>query len=136
MDSPDRDEDILEAIWLTLPRLGVAPWPDLAGLDQATAEVLSYVARHAWVRAGDTLGTDYAAPAFVIAERLAHQSPQTFVEAELSTWTAAIVWLLAEDDDLVGRGKWFTATKLADTLDEQFRTLRATSKRIRDALRS
>lgn len=128
------DEDLLEAIWLTLGDVGVAPMPDLTGLDQATAEALSYVARHAWVRAGETLGTNYAAPAFAIAERIAQSAPLTFFEAELPIWPAAIVWLLAEDDDLVGKGCWFTAAGLADALDESARTLRARARRVRAAL--
>lgn len=41
------DEDLLEAIWLTLSDIGVAPMPDATGLDPASAEVLNYVARHA-----------------------------------------------------------------------------------------
>jgi hypothetical protein len=131
-DAPD--EDLLEVIWLTLGDIGVAPMPDVAGLDQATAEALGYVARHAWVRAGETLGSKYAGPAFVIADRVARKSPLTFAEADLPIWPAAIVWLLAEDDDLVGRGCWFTVAKLADALDLPSRTLRAKAKRIRAAL--
>jgi hypothetical protein len=128
------DEELLEAIWLTLGEIGVAPMPDVTGLDQATAEALGYVARHAWVRAGETLGSNYAGPAFVIAERMARQSPLTFAEAELPIWPAAIVWLLAEDDDLVGRGCRFTIAQLADALDLSARTLRAKAKRIRAVL--
>jgi hypothetical protein len=128
------DEDLLEAIWLTLGDIGVAPMPDVTGLDQASAEALGYVARHAWVRAGETLGSDYAGPAFAIAERVARMSPLTFAEADLPIWPAAIVWLIAEDDDLVGKGRWFTVAKLADTLGQPARTLRANAKRIRAAV--
>jgi hypothetical protein len=128
------DEDLLEAIWLTLGDIGVAPMPDVTGLDQAAAEALGYVARNAWVRAGETLGSNYAAPAFVIAERVARKAPLTFAEAELPIWPAAIVWLLAEDDDLVGRGCSFTVAKLADELGLPSRILRTKAKRIRAAL--
>jgi hypothetical protein len=129
------DEDLLEAIWLTLGDIGVAPMPDLTGLDQAVAQALGFVARHAWVRAGETLGSKYAAAAFATAERVARAAPLIFAEAELATWPAAIVWLLAEDDDLVGKGRWFTVAKLADALGLPSRTLRGNAKRIRAALR-
>jgi hypothetical protein len=127
-------EDLLEAIWLTLGDIGVAPVPELTGFDQAAAEALGYVARHAWVRAGEALGSNYAAPAFVIAERVARRSPLTFAEADLPIWPAAIVWLLAEDDDLVGRACWLTVAELADELGLPARMLRAKAKRIRAAL--
>ena len=128
------DEDLLEVIWLTLSDIGVAPMPDATGLDPASAEVLNYVARHAWVRAGETLGAKYAAAAFAIAERMARVSPLIFHEAELPIWPAAIVWLVAEEDDLVGRGCWLTVAALADELGLPSRTLRAKAKRIRAAL--
>jgi len=129
------DDDPLEATWLSLPELGVAPRPDCTGLAVGRAEQLEYVARHAWVLAGETLGTNYAGPAFEIAERLARQAPEAFDEARARTWPAAITWLLAEDDDMVGRGKFLSPTRLAAELGIGAPTLRAKAGRIRDVLR-
>jgi len=128
------EDDPLEASWLSLPELGVAPRPDCTGLAPHTATQLERIARYAWVLAGETLGTDYATPAFEVAERVARQAPETFDEAQLTTWPAAITWLLAEDDDIVGRGKFLSATQLSGELNVGAPTLRAKARRIRAVL--
>jgi hypothetical protein len=130
----ESDDDPLEATWLSLPELGVAPRPDCAGLSGPAAAHLEHVARHAWVLAGETLGTDYAGPAFEVAERLARQAPETFAKADPASWPAAITWLLAEDDDIVGRGKFLSPTRLAAELGVGAPTLRARVRQIREAL--
>jgi hypothetical protein len=97
-------EDLPEAIWLTVGGVGVAPKPDVIGPQQASAEAVGYVARHAWARVGGMLGLKFAAPAFVIAEQSARATAADFRRGRTPIWPAAIVWLVAEDDELVGNG--------------------------------
>jgi hypothetical protein len=61
--------------------------------------------------AAELLGPRYSAPAFDVAERIAHEAPELFGNATMHSWPPAIVWLLAEQDKTVGRyGNWGSQT--------------------------
>jgi len=119
---------------VSLPELGVAPRPGLARVwrtgspsDSSTSPGTPgcWPARPRHQLRG---------PAFAIAERLARQAPEAFAQAQPQAWPAAITWLLAEDDDIVGRGKFLSPTRLAAELGVGAPTLRARVRRIRDVL--
>ena len=106
----------LEDAYRALSGLGSPPQPDLQGLDKSQAATLSVLAPHAWLMAGETLGTTYAPDAFDIAERLVRDAPDLLAKARLSTWPRAIVWLLAHRHRLVGPGEPLTPYALAADL--------------------
>jgi hypothetical protein len=112
----DDTSDDLEEAYRTLAGLGSPPRPDLRGLDKSQAATLSVLAPHAWLLAGETLGTGYAAEAFDIADRLVRDAPDLLTKARLSTWPRAIVWLLAHRHRLVGPGEPLTPQSLAAEL--------------------
>ena len=124
----------LEDAYRALAGLGSPPQPDLRGLDKSHAATLSVLAPHAWLMAGETLGTDYAPDAFDIAERLVRDAPDLLAKARLSTWPRAIVWLLAHRHRLVGPGEPLTPYALAADLSSSPATLRKTAKLLTDTL--
>jgi hypothetical protein len=108
--------------------------PRVDGLDEATRTKLILIAPSAWQLAGEILGPSYSAQAFEIAERIAHEAPELFGKTTMHSWPAAIVWLLAEQDKVVGRyAKWGTAG-LAGELGFTAPTLKSKAKKIRTAL--
>ncbi|WP_232828796.1 hypothetical protein [Kribbella monticola] len=129
----DTSED-LEDAYRTLAGLGAPPQPDLRGLDKSQAATLTVLAPHAWLLAGETLGTDYAAEAYEIADRLVRDAPDLLTKARLSTWPRAIVWLLAHRHRLVGPGEPLTPLALASELSSSPPTLRKTAKLLTDTL--
>ncbi len=124
----------LEDAYRALSGLGSPPQPDLRGLDKSQAATLSVLAPHAWLMAGETLGTTYAPDAFDIAERLVRDAPDLLAKARLSTWPRAIVWLLAHRHRLVGPGETLTPYTLAADLSSSPATLRKTAKLLTDTL--
>jgi hypothetical protein len=124
----------LEDAYRALSGLGSPPQPDLHGLDKSQAATLSVLAPHAWLMAGETLGTAYAPDAFDIAERLVRDAPDLLAKARLSTWPRAIVWLLAHRHRLVGPGEPLTPHALAADLSSSPATLRKTAKLLTDTL--
>ncbi|MGW6201439.1 hypothetical protein ACWF0M_35195 [Kribbella sp. NPDC055110] len=124
----------LEDAYRALAGLGSPPQPDLRGLDNHQAATLSVLAPHAWLMAGETLGTAYAPDAFDIAERLVRDAPDLLAKARLSTWPRAIVWLLAHRHRLVGPGETLTPYTLATDLSSSPATLRKTAKLLTDTL--
>ncbi|GAA0576882.1 hypothetical protein HPO96_15095 [Kribbella sandramycini] len=124
----------LEDAYRALSGLGSPPRPDLQGLDKSQAATLSVLAPHAWLMAGETLGTAYAPDAFDIAERLVRDAPDLLAKARLSTWPRAIVWLLAHRHRLVGPGEPLTPYALATDLASSPATLRKTAKLLTDTL--
>jgi hypothetical protein len=124
----------LEDAYRALSGLGSPPQPDLHGLDKSQAATLSVLAPHAWLMAGETLGTTYAPDAFDIAERLVRDAPDLLAKARLSTWPRAIVWLLAHRHRLVGPGEPLTPYALAAELSSSPATLRKTAKLLTDTL--
>ncbi|GAB2637037.1 hypothetical protein [Kribbella swartbergensis] len=124
----------LEDAYRALAGLGSPPQPDLRGLDKSQAATLSVLAPHAWLMAGETLGTTYAPDAFDIAERLVRDAPDLLAKARLSTWPRAIVWLLAHRHRLVGPGEALTPYTLAADLSSSAATLRKTAKLLTDTL--
>ncbi|WP_238173298.1 hypothetical protein [Kribbella speibonae] len=124
----------LEDAYRALAGLGSPPQPDLRGLDNHQAATLSVLAPHAWLMAGETLGTSYAPDAFDIAERLVRDAPDLLAKARLSTWPRAIVWLLAHRHRLVGPGETLTPYTLATDLSSSPATLRKTAKLLTDTL--
>jgi len=124
----------LEDAYRALSGLGSPPQPDLEGLDKSQAATLSVLAPHAWLMAGETLGTAYAPDAFDIAERLVREAPDLLAKARLSTWPRAIVWLLAHRHRLVGPGEPLTPYALATDLASSPATLRKTAKLLTDTL--
>jgi hypothetical protein len=124
----------LEDAYRALAGLGSPPQPDLRGLDNSQAATLSVLAPHAWLMAGETLGTAYAPDAFDIAERLVRDAPDLLAKARLSTWPRAIVWLLAHRHRLVGPGETLTPYALATDLSSSPATLRKTAKLLTDTL--
>jgi len=124
----------LEEAYRTLAGLGSPPRPDLRGLDKSQAATLSVLAPHAWLLAGETLGTNYAAEAFEIADRLVRDAPDLLTKARLSTWPRAIVWLQAHRHRLVGPGEPLTPLALAAELSSSPPTLRKTAKLLTDTL--
>ncbi|GAA1548125.1 hypothetical protein GCM10009804_00590 [Kribbella hippodromi] len=124
----------LEDAYRALAGLGSPPQPDLNGLDNHQAATLSVLAPHAWLMAGETLGTSYAPDAFDIAERLVRDAPDLLAKARLSTWPRAIVWLLAHRHCLVGPGEPLTPYALATDLSSSPATLRKTAKLLTDTL--
>ncbi len=130
----DDTSDDLEEAYRTLAGLGSPPRPDLRGLDKSQAATLSVLAPHAWLLAGETLGTNYAAEAFDIADRLVREAPDLLAKARLSTWPRAIVWLLAHRHRLVGPGEPLTPFALAAELASSAPTLRKTAKLLTDTL--
>ena len=124
----------LEDAYRTLAGLGAPPRPDLRGLDKSQAATLSVLAPHAWLLAGEILGTDYAGEAFEIADRLVRDAPDLLTKARLSTWPRAIVWLLAYRHRLVGPGESLTPITLAADLSSSPPTLRKTAKLLTDTL--
>lgn len=130
----DDTSDDLEDAYRTLAGLGSPPRPDLHGLDKSHAATLSVLAPHAWLLAGETLGTDYAAEAYEIADRLVRDAPDLLTKARLSTWPRAIVWLLAHRHRLVGPGEPLTPLALAAELASSPPTLRKTAKLLTDTL--
>ncbi|TCC43726.1 hypothetical protein E0H50_01665 [Kribbella sindirgiensis] len=124
----------LEDAYRALAGLGSPPQPDLRGLDNHQAATLSVLAPHAWLMAGETLGTSYAPDAFDIAERLVRDAPELLAKARLSTWPRAIVWLLAHRHRLVGPGETLTPYTLATDLSSSPATLRKTAKLLTDTL--
>ncbi|WP_238158210.1 hypothetical protein [Kribbella voronezhensis] len=130
----DDTSDDLEDAYRTLAGLGAPPQPDLRGLDKSQAATLTVLAPHAWLLAGETLGTDYAAEAYEIADRLVRDAPDLLTKARLSTWPRAIVWLLAHRHRLVGPGEPLTPLALASELSSSPPTLRKTAKLLTDTL--
>jgi hypothetical protein len=130
----DDTSDDLEDAYRTLAGLGAPPRPDLRGLDKSQAATLSVLAPHAWLLAGETLGTNYAAEAYEIADRLVRDAPDLLTKARLSTWPRAIVWLLAHRHRLVGPGEPLTPISLASELSSSPPTLRKTAKLLTDTL--
>jgi hypothetical protein len=124
----------LEDAYRTLAGLGAPPRPDLRGLGKSQAATLSVLAPHAWLLAGETLGTNYAAEAYEIADRLVRDAPDLLAKARLSTWPRAIVWLLAHRHRLVGPGEPLTPQALAADLSSSPPTLRKTAKFLTDTL--
>jgi hypothetical protein len=124
----------LEDAYRALSGLGSPPQPDLHGLDKSQAATLSVLAPHAWLMAGEALGTNYAPEAFDIAERLVRDAPDLLAKARLSTWPRAIVWLLAHRHRLVGPGECLTPHGLATELSSSPATLRKTAKLLTDTL--
>ena len=124
----------LEDAYRALAGLGSPPQPDLQGLDNHQAATLSVLAPHAWLMAGETLGTAYAPDAFDIAERLVRDAPDLLAKARLSTWPRAIVWLIAHRHRLVGPGEPLTPYTLATDLSSSPATLRKTAKLLTDTL--
>ncbi|MFF0265779.1 hypothetical protein [Kribbella sp. NPDC004536] len=124
----------LEDAYRALAGLGSPPQPDLEGLDNHQAATLSVLAPHAWLMAGETLGTAYAPDAFDIAERLVRDAPDLLAKARLSTWPRAIVWLIAHRHRLVGPGEPLTPYTLATDLSSSPATLRKTAKLLTDTL--
>ncbi|MEV6890746.1 hypothetical protein [Kribbella sp. NPDC051137] len=124
----------LEDAYRALAGLGTPPQPDLQGLDNHQAATLSVLAPHAWLMAGETLGTAYAPDAFDIAERLVREAPDLLAKARLSTWPRAIVWLIAHRHRLVGPGESLTPYTLATDLSSSPATLRKTAKLLTDTL--
>jgi hypothetical protein len=124
----------LEDAYRALAGLGSPPQPDLHGLDNSQAATLSVLAPHAWLMAGETLGTAYAPDAFDIAERLVRDAPDLLAKARLSTWPRAIVWLLAHRHRLVGPGESLTPHGLATELSSSPATLRKAAKMLTDTL--
>lgn len=92
------------------------------------------LAPHAWLLAGETLGANYAAEAFEIADSLVRDAPELLGKARLSTWPRAIVWLLAYRHRLVGPGEPLTPQTLAADLSSSAPTLRKTAKLLTDTL--
>ncbi|MGW1341757.1 hypothetical protein ACWCOV_11930 [Kribbella sp. NPDC002412] len=130
----DDSSNDLEDAYRALSGLGTPPQPDLRGLDKSQAATLSVLAPHAWLMAGETLGTTYAPDAFDIAERLVRDAPDLLAKARLSTWPRAIVWLLAHRHRLVGPGEPLTPSTLATDLSSSPATLRKTAKLLTDTL--
>jgi len=130
----DETTNDLEDAYRALSGLGSPPQPDLHGLDKSQAATLSVLAPHAWLMAGETLGTTYAPDAFDIAERLVREAPDLLAKARLSTWPRAIVWLLAHRHRLVGPGEPLTPYALAAELSSSPATLRKTAKLLTDTL--
>jgi hypothetical protein len=124
----------LEDAYRALAGLGSPPQPDLRGLDNHQAATLSVLAPHAWLMAGETLGSAYAPDAFDIAERLVREAPDLLAKARLSTWPRAIVWLIAHRHRLVGPGEVLTPYTLATDLSSSPATLRKTAKLLTDTL--
>ncbi|GAA1637578.1 hypothetical protein GCM10009744_28540 [Kribbella alba] len=124
----------LEDAYRTLAGLGAPPRPDLRGLDKSQAATLSVLAPHAWLLAGETLGTNYAAEAYEIADRLVRDAPDLLAKARLSTWPRAIVWLLAHRHRLVGPGEPLTPHGLASELSSSPPTLRKTARLLTSTL--
>jgi hypothetical protein len=130
----DDSTNDLEDAYRALAGLGSPPQPDLSGLDNHQAATLSVLAPHAWLMAGETLGTAYAPDAFDIAERLVRDAPDLLAKARLSTWPRAIVWLIAHRHRLVGPGETLTPYTLATDLSSSPATLRKTAKLLTDTL--
>ena len=130
----DETTDDLDIAYRTLSGLGAPPHPDLRGLDKSAAATVSVLAPHAWLLAGETLGTAYAGEAFEIADRLVREAPELLAKARLSTWPRAIVWLLAHRHRLVGPGEYLTPVGLATELGSSPPTLRKTAKLLTDTL--
>lgn len=130
----DQGEDDLDTVYRTLSALGEPPRPDLQGLDKSAAASVSILAPHAWLLAGETLGSAYAAEAFDIADRLVREAPDLLAKARLSTWPRAIVWVLAHRHRLVGPGEPLTPDGLAAELNSSPPTLRKTARFLTDTL--
>ncbi|HEU4946491.1 MAG TPA: hypothetical protein VFT31_05005 [Kribbella sp.] len=130
----DEHVDDLEAAYRDLSGLAAPPRPNLEGLDKSAAATISVLAPHAWVLAGETLGTAYAVEAFDIADRLVREAPDLLGKARLSTWPRAIVWLIAHRHRLVGPGECLTPVGLAAELNSSPPTLRKTAKLLTDTL--
>ena len=130
----DETSTDLDEAYRILSGLGSPPRPDLTGLDKNHAATLSVLAPHAWLLAGETLGTNYAGEAFDIAERLIREAPDLLTKARISTWPRAIVWLLAHRHRLVGPGECLTPTTLAAELACSAPTLRKTARLLTETL--
>jgi hypothetical protein len=108
--------------------------PRVDGLDEATRTKLILIAPSAWQLAGEILGPSYSAQAFEIAERIAHEAPELFGKTTMHSWPPAIVWLLAEQDELVGRYAKCGTAGLANELGFTAPTMKSKAKKIRTAL--
>lgn len=126
--------DDLDVVYRSLSGLAAPPRPDLSGLDESAAATVSVLAPHAWMLAGETLGTVYAAEAFDLADRLVREAPELLTKARVSTWPRAIVWLIAHRHRLVGPGECLTPVGLAAELNSSPPTLRKTAKLLTDTL--
>ena len=78
----------------------------------------------AWSHAARVLGTDYSRPAFRLALRFLRRGQRVVDKARPHTWVASIVWVLAEDDAIIGLD-YLTPRRLADELSVGLPTLRA-----------
>lgn len=124
----------LEQAYLSLPGLGAPPIPDLTGLDEQTADLLGTIAPYAWMYAGDTMGTLFAAEAFDRAHRLAREAPDLIAEGQPLTWARAIAWIMAHEHNLIGLDDIPGPAGFAAELGSTVPTMRKKAKQIRQAL--
>lgn len=124
----------LEQAYLSLPGLGTPPIPDLTGLDERTADLLGTIAPYAWMYAGDTMGTSFAAEAFDRAHQLAREAPDLIAQGQPLTWARAIAWMMAHEHDLIGLDDIPGPTGFAAELGSSVPTMRKKAEQIREAL--